>query len=287
MQATSRRANRRVPDRATRIANLKAGALAVMRAVALVTGTAAAAAATLWGGWQAERYFTTAPRFAIDELAVISGGAPVGSGDHLDASQLRAISGLRLGENIFGARLDQARTRLEQNPWIRSVSLTRELPRRVRLTVEQRHAVAYVELSGLYLLDETGQVFKRASWEDQLDLPTLTGLSRRDFLAGSSETRDQIDLALGLIAPGPRARRPWDPGELSEVHFDVDLGVTLELGSGPTEVNLGFPPLGEKLARLGRARGELSRRQLRAAALYLDDSRQPDHVGMALAGPVP
>ena len=282
MRVISRHSNRRVPDRATRIAQLKALALAVLRSFALVTGTAAAAAATLWGGWQVERYLTTAPRFAIDELAVTS----IGSGDHLDAKQLRAIAGLRLGDNIFRARLDPARTRLEQNPWIRTVSLTRELPRRVRLTVEQRRAVAYVELSGLYLLDETGQVFKRATWEDQLDLPTLTGLSRRDFIAGSPEIRSQIDLALGLIAPR-KAVLPWDPGELSEVHFDSDLGLTLELGSQPTEVNLGFPPFSDKLERLARTRGELSRRQLRAAALYLDDSRQPDHVGMALAGPVP
>ncbi len=279
----SRGANRRLPDRATRRARLKALAGAFLRNLALVVGTVGAAAATLWGGWQAERYLTTAPRFAIDELMVASRG----SSDHLNPSQVREIAGLGLGDNIFRARLDQARVRLEQDPWIRSARVTRELPRRVRLTVEQRRAVAYVELSGLYLLDETGQVFKRASREDQLDLPTVTGLSRPDFIAGNPEIRGQIALALGLILAHPGTMLPWDPGELSEVHFDPDLGVTLELGSQPTDVNLGFPPFGDRLERLGRTRGELSRRQLRAKALYLDDVRQPDHVGMALAGPVP
>jgi cell division protein FtsQ len=283
LRVNSRGANRRVPDRATRRANLKALAGAVLRNSVLVFGTAAAAAATLWGGWQAERYLTTAPRFAIDELVVDCKG----SLDHLDANQLRTIAGLGLGDNIFRARLDQARARLEQNPWIRTARVTRELPRRVRLAVEQRRAVAYVELSGLYLLDETGQVFKRATREDQLDLPTVTGLSRPDFIAGTPEIRSQIDLALGLIVAHPGTALPWDPGELSEVHFDPDLGVTLELGSQPTDVNLGFPPFGGRLERLGRTRGELSRRQLRAKALYLDDVRQPDNVGMALAGPVP
>ncbi len=277
--------NRRVPDRATRIANLKASLLAALRGFAWIAATATAAAAVLWTGWQVERYLTTAPRFAIDELSV----APV-SGGHLDATQLRAVAGINLGENIFRVRLDLARARLEQNPWVRTATVTRELPRTVHLVVEQRQAVAYVELSGLYLLDETGQIFKRASGEDQLDLPTLTGLSRRDFVAGRPEVRDQIDLALDLILARPGTSvppSPWDPRELSEVHFDPDLGVTLELGSLPTEVNLGFPPFAEKLERLRRTRGELSRKQLRAAVLYLDDSRQPNHVGMALAGPIP
>jgi hypothetical protein len=57
--------------------------------------------------------------------------------------------------------------------------------------------------------------------------------------------------------------------------------VALQLGPLPTEVNLGFPPFVDKLERLGRTRGELSKRQLYAKALYLDDSRQPDHVGIA------
>ena len=284
MRASSRRGvNRRIPDRATRVAALKSTLLAVLRNLALVAGTAAAAAAVVWCGWQAERYLTTSPRFAIDELAV-SGGRP---GDHLTAAQVREVAGLNLGENIFQVSLEQARARLEQDPWIRTATLSRELPRRVRLTVEQRHPVAYVELSGLYLMDETGQIFKRASGEDQLDLPAVTGLSRRDFVAGGPDVRSQIDLALDLILARPTVASVWDPGELSEVHFDPDLGVTLELGSLPTEVNLGFPPFAEKLERLRRTRGELSRRQLRAAVLYLDDSRQPNHVGMALAGPVP
>jgi cell division protein FtsQ len=281
-----RGANRRVSDRATRIARFKAALWTVLSSAALIAGTAAAAGLAVWAGWKAERYVTTAPRFAIDDLAVSPG-----PGDHLDAKQLRAISGIALGENVFLADLRQARERIEQSPWVRSASVSRELPRRVRITVEQRRAVAYVELGGLYLLDETGQVFKRATWEDQLDLPTVTGLSRRDFIAGKPEVRRQIEVALGLILPRRGILLPWAPSELSEIHFDPDLGLTLELGPLPTEVNLGFQgsfqALADKLERLRRTRGELARRQLRATALYLDDSRQPDQVGVALAGPTP
>jgi cell division protein FtsQ len=276
--------NRRLPDRAERLASAKRLSLAVLRAAAWIGGTAAAAGIALWTGQEVYRWATTAPLFQIKELVVTNESSRA---DHLAPDRIRAVSGLTLGENIFQAKLWQARIRLGEDPWIRSATLTREFPHRVQIRVEQRRAIAYVDLSGLYVIDDRGQIFKRASWEDQLDLPIVTGLSRKDFIAGKTEVREQIESALSLIVTPPGMMVPWDPKELSEVHFDEDLGVTLELGELPTAVELGFPPFEDKLDRLRRARGELQRRQLQAEALYLDDSRQPDHVGMALAGPDP
>ncbi len=273
--------NRKVPGGAERFEAIRGRALWLGKAVAWIAVTAGAAALALLGLREGLRYATTSERFALDEIAV---SGDLGPGAQLTAADLRARSGLVLGENVFRAKLDEARARLEKNPWLRSVRLARELPRRVRIEVEQRRAVAYVELGGLYLLDDRGQVFKRAAAEDALDLPVITGLSRQDFITGSAPLREELELALSFVAPPHGAPLPWEPGELSEVHWDRDLGLSLELGAGPTEVQLGFPPFDEKLERLRRTRGELSRRALKAAALYLDDSRQKDQVGVALAG---
>lgn len=273
--------NRKLPDRAAKLSALRRRALFLLRAVGLIAGATAAAAGALYGLRVGLSYATTSPTFAVDDIQVtgdVGGSAP------LSADQLRAASGLQLGGNIFRTKLGAAQDRLGSNPWVRTVSVTRELPRRVHVSVEQRRAAAYIELSGLYLVDDRGQVFKRATPEDAFDLPTITGLSRKDFIAGRADLRENLSAALALIAPPAGTAPAWEPAELSEIHFDGDLGLSLELGPLPTAVQLGFPPYAEKLERLRRARNELSRRQLRASALYLDDSRQPDHVGMALAG---
>lgn len=280
--------NRRRPDRASQLAALRRLVGHALRGLGWTALTCAAAALVLYGGREAYRYLTTSPTFAIEAIEVIGDVAPSGGhGGRLDVEHVRAASGLVLGENLFRTSVRDARARLEQNPWVRAASVERKLPRRIVVRVEQRQPIAYAEFSGLYLIDERGQVFKRASAEDDLDLPTITGLSRRDFISGKPDLHEQVALALSFIAPAAGAQLPWEPGELSEIHFDDDLGMTLELGALPTAVELGFPPFADKLERLRRARSQLAQRQLRASALYLEDSRQPDHVGMALAGPTP
>ena len=95
---------------------------------------------------------------------------------------------------------------------------------------------------------------------------------------------ERLSTALSLV------RSPLlgiEHGELSEIHFDSELGLTLFVGEPPPPFIWEKGRLKEKLWRYQRARAELQRRQLRASALYLDDERQPDHVGVAWRNPTP
>jgi cell division protein FtsQ len=171
-----------------------------------------------------------------------------------------------------------------REPWVREARLERRFPNRLHIELAEREPVAAVELGGLYLVDAQGSVFKRVDPRDGLDLPVITGLTRREFESGSPELAERLQTALSLLQS---PQLGLEPGELSEIHFDPDLGLSLFVGEPPTAVHLGEGHLKEKLWRYRRARLELQRRQLRASALYLDDERQPDHVGVALAGPMP
>jgi cell division protein FtsQ len=246
-------------------------------ALGWLTLTLLAGAATFYGTRSVYRAATTAQRLAIAEVEV--NGAKRLTLDHV-----REIAGLHSGQNILTARLTEARAALLREPWIREAHVARQFPDHVRIDVLEREAIAQVELGGLYLIDEQGEVFKRADPQERIDLPIITGISRRSFESQSPEVAERLSTALSLL------RSPLlgiEPGELSEIHFDSELGLTLFVGDPPTAVHLGEGRLKEKLWRYRRARAELQRRQLRASALYLDDERQPDHVGVALAGPTP
>lgn len=267
MSLLGRRRNRRRPDRAEQLHSARAAAAGIGRVLIGLALIAGAIGGTWAGARAALRWATISRTFALDALDV--------SGNRrLSADEIRAASGLALGQNVFRADLDEAARGLEQIPWVRRAQVVRVLPRTVQIRVEERTPVAQVSLGTLYLVDEDGELFKRASPRDGVDLPVVTGLSRERFDGDRAAVREDLGLALDLIAEVSRRRLP----ELSEIHVDPDLGLTAYLADGPTAVALGRGDLPGKLDRLERAQDELRRRRLAVSKVDLTDARHPDRL---------
>ncbi|HUB09406.1 MAG TPA: FtsQ-type POTRA domain-containing protein, partial [Myxococcales bacterium] len=226
------RKNRRRPDREERISALRRVGIGLGRFF-LALGLLAAGLGGTWaGGRAALRWVTTSPTFAIGTLSV--------EGNHrVSADAVRAASGLAVGQNVFRADLEGAKRELEKIPWIRHAQLTRVLPRTVAIRVEERQPVAQVALGTLYLVDEEGELFKRASPADGVDLPVITGLSRDRFESDRAAMAPELGQALELLAEVSRRKLP----ELSEIHLDDDLGLTAYLADGATAIELGWGDL--------------------------------------------
>ncbi|MHB8417406.1 MAG: cell division protein FtsQ/DivIB [Myxococcales bacterium] len=259
--------NRRRPDREAQLSSLGRAAGRLGRGLLGLALVVVAVAATGWGCRAVLRWATTSRTFALDRIEVHGNR-------RLAAEAVRAASGLALGQNVFRADLDAARSQLEQIPWVRRARVTRLLPRTVQLSIEEREPVAQVALGTLYLVDEEGELFKRVSPGDGVDLPIVTGLSRERFEADRAAASAELGPALELLAELSRRKLP----ELSEIHVDGTLGLTAYLGDGATAVQLGWGDLPAKLDRLERARGELHRRRLEVSGLDLSDSHHPERL---------
>lgn len=269
----ARTGNRRRPDRLERHASRRAFGQRLGRAFLHVTGLVALLSGLWLGGRAAQRALFSSRTFAVDDLEVTGAG-------RLTAAELCALSGLRLGVNVWGVDLDEAERLLLQDPWVRSAKVTRHPPRRLSLAVALRHAVAAIDLGGLYLVDEGGEVFKRALPADGVDLPLITGIPRRLFADRPAFAHAEMAAALSLL--DELRRRHF--AELSEVHCDELLGPTIYLGPGPLAVRLGEGDPAPKLDRLAQAEASLSKRGLRPAVLDLSDSQHPERVAVQLAG---
>ena len=136
------RKNRRRPDRAEQAAAVKGVLGRIFGGLFKVALAAGLVAGSVYGFKFALRWVTTAPTFAIDAVEVTGT-------QRLDAATVRAASGLVLGQNIFRADLAEAQRGVEQNPWIRHVQVTRLLPRRIGIQIEERKPVAQVALGPL------------------------------------------------------------------------------------------------------------------------------------------
>lgn len=201
----------------------------------------------------------------------------------VSASELRELAPAGVGDHLLSVDVDALAVALSRHPWIASVEVSRALPPALEVRVTERRAAALVDLDGLYLLDERGRVFKRATPGDGLDLPLVTGVGREDFVERQGELEPLLAGALALAerwSAGGLGRRAM----LSEIHVDADWGVTLFAGDQGFEVRLGTGDIPAKLERLERVLAALDAEGQKPAAIHLDNRRRPDWVTVRLAG---
>jgi cell division protein FtsQ len=200
------------------------------------------------------------------------------------AEELLELSPVRKGDHLLAADPDVVASALQRHPWLASVEVRRRLvPPALEVRVVERHAAAVVDLGGLYLVDDRGEVFKRATPGDGLDLPVVTGVPRDAWVERRGEVEPLLEGALALLSRwaerGLERRAP-----ISEIHLDPDAGTTVWAGEDGVEIRLGHGDLPDKLARLERVLAAVAAEGKRAEVLHLDNRRRPDWVAVRLAG---
>jgi len=198
------------------------------------------------------------------------------------ADELIAFSPVKVGDSFFLADVDAMERGLSRHPWVRRVEVRHALlPPSLVVHVEERRPIALVELSGLYLVDDEGNVFKRVAAGDPIDLPLVTGISRAEYERRSGASEELLAHALALVRAWRDGGRPRPT--LSEIHVEPD-GVTIHVGEDGTEVRLGAGDLGAKLSRLDKMLSALGAEGKKAEVVHLDNRLHPSWVTVRLAG---
>jgi cell division protein FtsQ len=230
------------------------------------------------GAWAGYRFVTTSERFAITSIEV--------TGEtHLSADQIRAALPVKLGDNVFATNLGRVADVLRATPWIASASVHRVLPHTLVVEVTEHAPVAMVDLGDLYLVDSTGQPFKRAQLEtgDGANLPVITGIDRATYEAAPAATAATITAALTALATW--RQEPSRPA-IGELHLDAHHALTLRTYEHATAIQLGplGPDLPVRMHTFDAAWAELSEpERLRARAIHVD--ARIDQVTVALNTP--
>ena len=242
------------------------------RLVALVLPTVlvfAALGAAAVGAW----------RVAVAGPALRIGAIRIEGLSRIAENELLELSPVRAGDHLLVSDLDRMEAALARHPWVESVEVRRTLPPALVVSVVERRAAALVDLSGLYLVDARGRVFKRAAPGDGIDLPVVTGISREDYVDRRGEVQPLLSAALALLDEW--ALRGLDRRmSVSEIHVDPDYGTTLYAGEGAAQIRLGTGELPEKLSRLARVLDALEADGREAEVVHLDNRRRPDWVAV-------
>jgi cell division protein FtsQ len=200
----------------------------------------AAIAACGWGGRWAVRHVVDSPQFRIRQIEFAA--TP-----HVSQADIAALAGVGPGDKLLGVDTDAVAERIALHPWVQSVRTSRRLPSSLVVDITERHAVAVAALAGLYLIDESGRPFKRASMAEADGLPVLTGIERERYTEMREVSEAAFREALTVLREyRSKATRPG----VSEVSIDPGFGFSLFLLDGGAEIRLGRGNYGKKLAQL-------------------------------------
>ncbi len=239
-----------------------------------------ALALALGGGYLVYQWGTHSPRFAISEFS-LSGN------EQLQEEDIRAILALPANANIFRTDVGSLEARLAESPWIRSAEVSRQLPSGLEIKLKEEKAVAAALLGGLYLLNEEGELFKRASIaRGELDgLCIITGIGRNALAEDPERSQQQLLNALhALMQFQSNSERP----RIGEVHLDEYQGMSFVTFEQAIAIHLGSPARAELADRFGAfdaAWHALDAQEHAAARSFRISDRSPsDQVTVAFAG---
>jgi cell division protein FtsQ len=214
----------------------------VARLAGKVLLVAAAVALCLWGARLGMRHVVDSPRFRLQTIEFAA--TP-----HLRQSEVLALADVAVGDRLLAIDTDTVAARIAGHPWVKSVQVSRRLPGALVIQASERQAAAAAALDGLYLVDESGRPFKRASMEEADGLPVLTGIERRQYGQMPEVSQAAFREALGVLAEyRSRSGRP----PVGEVSIDPGFGFSLLLFDGGAEIRLGRGNYRKKLAQLDR-----------------------------------
>jgi cell division septal protein FtsQ len=214
----------------------------------------------LWGTgqWAMNRLVYENHAFAIAQIDAQTDGVIV-------PDQLRRWANVRLGENLFALDLARVKRDLEMVPLVSFVSVERILPRTLRIRVNEREAVAQVNVPranaqgaievSVFHLDPDGFVMvpldprQRTTPVNQPDdpLPVLTGVGLHELQPGRRLELPQVQAALRLVtefAHSPMA------GLVDLKRIDIGSAEVLIVTTGQgSEVTFGLQDLDRQLRR--------------------------------------
>ena len=234
-QQQFRRASKRVPVRRGALARKTASRVKVVAVVALVLAALGA------GIYEARAYALHSSRFRVhsEKDIELAGDAPNSRAQVME--KMREV----VGRNVFQISLAERKQELEKIPWIESATVSRLLPNRLRVVVQERTPVAFIALGGrIALIDAQGVVMDLPPGvPDNYSFPVILGMNESDPLstrAPRMQTYMRLMHELDGGDGGPQAKTQYSH-DLEEVDLSdpEDVKVTAKGGSGPVLLHLG------------------------------------------------
>jgi cell division protein FtsQ len=162
---------------------------------------------------------------------------------HLTDEELKALCGVNMHESLVTLSNNKISRQLLKSPWVRSVSLRKEFPGTVSVTIKEAEPFALLDMNKhLFLMDEKGILLEELKGDAIPFLPIITADPFREK-AGFSEALNLVKLMNAKGFPSERDNIGITAHKPHELSVEMD-GIVVKIGAGRHEEKL------EKLIRL-------------------------------------
>lgn len=243
----------------------QAGVVKFLLGIAVVTAAASGV------GLGAHRFLTTTARFAIE-------GVEAQGSQRYDEQELLTLAGIKRGSNLFSIDLAAAETKLAEDPWIESAHVSRKLPNKLSITVEELSAAAAAVVDGtIYLVTREGRPIKPLQAGDFGDYPVITGVTAEQLAADRQIAEERLALGVNILDYYRRTSLS-QAFPAQEVLMDVDGRIELTVGSPAITLQLGRTDFRQKLLMAARIVGSVRAKGETPGILFLDNEAHPERV---------
>jgi len=187
--------------------------------------------------WIAGNYVDTDPRFRLHRIELTGGR-------YVAPAAVENVFVPDREASIYRIPLEERRRELERIPWVRTATITRVLPDRVVIAVEEREPVAFLwTRHGIELMDRDGVILESppaVSWT----FPVLRGIPERE----SSDQRKRRMVRYLELLDGLRLAEGSDAAEISEVDLSdaANLSAVVADKAGALRLHLGDEDLPQR-----------------------------------------
>ncbi|MFO7600257.1 MAG: FtsQ-type POTRA domain-containing protein [Candidatus Desulfacyla sp.] len=191
-------------------------------------------------------YLLTSPYMRLEQVEMT--GADPGMRD-----ELIRMCGLDEGQGLLSLHLYELKRKMEAHPWIRTVKVERRFPHTLVVEVEKQAATALARMDDFYYVNRWGEIFKKVSESDDMDLPVITGLSTDNM-----DIREELRQAIHVVKVLEPEEDPWSVSELSEIHVRKDGAMSLYFNHVRAEITFVWDELADKMDGLRKVAEHLN-----------------------------
>ncbi len=175
------------------------------------------------------------------------------------------LAGIKSHSNILTLNLKEISRKIEAAPWVKDVSIGRELPDSLVIEVRERKPAALILVDkSLYIMDWNEELFKRFENSDDIHLPVLNGVYKNGII--NKNLMEEAMVFLKLLSSN---RDFTKIQHISEIYGDDVYGFSIFTKSGLC-LQLGFGNYNRKLKKLKPVLIDLARKNLDKVHLVVD-----------------
>ncbi|MBI5641455.1 MAG: FtsQ-type POTRA domain-containing protein, partial [Nitrospirae bacterium] len=169
--------------------------------------------------------------FVVEEI-VFSGN------EHLTDEELKILAGLSEGDNLFSFSGKGIHRKMIESPWIRSISVRKDLPGRLHILITEAEPFALLDMKGhLFIVDDRGRMLEELKDSSMPFLPVISS----DPYTEKEVYSEAISLARAIRDTGLLSRKNHIEiiaHRPHEIAANVD-GVLVKVGTGDYAEKLG------------------------------------------------